>query len=382
MLSKSQFIRGLQCHKSLWLLRNRPEFRDKPDAAQQALFDTGHTVGSLACQLFPGGIEIEFDSKNFDGMMAQTRQLISEGVEVIYEATFKENGIFAMADILVKNGDGWDVYEVKASTGVKDYHLNDASVQWYALSNVLNLNRIAIVHINNQYVRQGELDVHQLFHIEDVTETVLERLDNVPDLIDSMETMLKGDEPMMEIGVHCDEPHSCDFKGHCWKAVPNPSVFNLYWMNAAKKFDLYHRGIVHYQDIPAEEPLSTIQRIQVETALSGQAISQPEVVEGFLQSLDYPIHFFDFETFMEAIPRFDGQRPYMQMPFQYSLHILYENGELEHKEYLGDELSDPRPGLVIQMLKDMQSQGSIVAYNQSFEISRIRELAKFYPEHW
>ncbi len=382
MLSKSQFIRGLQCHKSLWLLKHRPELRDQPDAAQQSLFETGNTVGDLACQLFPGGVEIQFDTQNFDGMMAQTRQLIEEGVEVIYEATFKENGIFAMADILVKNGEGWDVYEVKASTSVKDYHLNDATVQWFALSSVLNLNRIAIVHVNNQYVRQGDLDIHQLFHIEDVTETVLERLDNVPDLIDAMETMLKGDEPNMEIGVHCDDPHACDFKGHCWQNVPNPSVFNLYWMNAAKKFDLYHRGIRTYQDIPADEPLSKIQRIQVQTAHTGKPVINPDVITEFIQSLSYPIYFFDFETFMESIPRFDGQRPYMQMPFQYSLHILHENEELvEHKEYLGDEHTDPRQGLLEQMLKDLGQQGSIVAYNQSFEISRIKELARDFTEY-
>lgn len=381
MLSKSQYVRGLQCHKSLWLLKHRPELRDKPDAQQQALFDTGNTVGDLAYQMFPGGVEIEFDSKNFDGMIAQTRQLIVEGVEVIYEATFKENGIFAMADILVKNGDGWDVYEVKASTGVKDYHLNDASVQWYALSKVLKLNRIAIVNINNQYVCQGELDLSQLFHIADVTDSVLERLDQVPDLIDAMETMLKADEPKMQIGVHCNDPHSCDFKGHCWQAVPNPSVFNLYRMNAAKKFDLYHRGIVTYQDIPADEPLSNIQRIQVETAKTREPLIQPHIIHDFMADLTYPIYFFDFETFMEGIPRFVGQRPYMHMPFQYSLHILNENGALEHKEYLGDEHSDPRPGLVVQMLKDLGDKGTIIAFNQSFETSRIKELAKDFVDY-
>lgn len=376
MLSKSQYVRGLQCHKSLWLLKHRPALRDKPDAQQQALFDTGNTVGDLACQLFPDGVEIEFDPKNFDGMIEQTRQLIAEGVEVIYEATFKENGLFAMADILVKNGDGWDVYEVKASTGVKAYHLDDASVQWYALSKVLKLNRIAIVHINNQYERQGELDVHQLFHIADVTDSILERLKQVPDLIDAMETMLKADEPKMQIGVHCNDPHSCDFKGHCWQAVPNPSVFDLYRMNAAKKFALYHRGIVTYQDIPADEPLSKVQRTQVKTAKTSQPLIQPHIVQKFIADLVYPLYFFDFETFMEAIPRFDGQKPYMQMPFQYSLHILHENGELEHKEYLGDEHSDPRPGLVVQMLKDLGEQGTIIAFNQSFEISRIKDLAR------
>ena len=381
MLSKSQFIRGLQCHKSLWLLKHRKELRDKPDAQQQALFETGHTVGDLACQLFPGGVEIEFDPQNFNRMIEQTRHLIDDGVEVIYEAAFKENGVFAMADILVKNGDGWDVYEVKASTGVKDYHLNDATVQWYALSNVLKLNRIAIVHVNNKYVRQGDLDIHQLFHIEDVTETVLERLYDVPDLLDGMETMLKGEEPEMEIGVHCDDPHTCDFKGYCWRDIPNPSVFNLYRMNGAKKFDLYHRGIVTYEDMPPDGPLSEIQQVQIQSSLSSTPLIQPEVISDFIQSLTYPIYFFDFETFMEAIPRFDGQRPYMQMPFQYSLHILHENGELEHKEYLGNEHIDPRPGLVVQMLEDLGEQGSIVAFNQSFEISRIKELAKDFDEY-
>ncbi len=381
MLSKSQFIRGLQCHKSLWLLKHRPELRDQPDAAQQALFDTGHTVGDLACQLFPGGIEIEFDTQNFDGMVEQTRQLIADGVEVIYEAAFKQNGIFAMADILVKNGDGWDVYEVKASTGVKDYHLKDAAVQWYSLSEVLTLGRIHIVHVNNQYLRQGELDIQRLFTIEDITEDVLTLVEDVHEYQAGMEAMLKADEPQMLIGSHCDDPHSCDFKSHCWRDVPDVSVFNLYRMNSAKKFDLYHRGIVQYADIPPTESLSPVQRIQVETASTRQPLIQPHIIQDFMADLVYPLYFFDFETFMEAIPRFDGQKPYMQMPFQYSLHILHESGELEHKEYLGDEHSDPRPGLVVQMLNDLGEQGSIIAFNQSFEISRIRELAKQFPQH-
>ena len=139
-LSKSQYIRGLQCHKSLWLYKNKPELRDTPNQAQESLFNTGFDVGDLAKQLFPNGIEIEFDSSNFEGMVAKTKDLIKNGCEVIYEATFKENGIFAMADILVKNADSWDIYEVKASTNVKEYHLNDASVQWYSLSNAINLN--------------------------------------------------------------------------------------------------------------------------------------------------------------------------------------------------------------------------------------------------
>ncbi len=157
-LSKSQYIRGLQYHKSLWLYKNKPELRDAPDHAQESLFNTGHSVGELAKELFPYGVEVEFDASNFNGMIRKTKELITNGTEVIYEATFSEDGIFAMADILVKNGDVWDMYEIKGSTSARDKHgvikqhyLQDASIQWYALSKSIKLNQAFIVHIDNTY---------------------------------------------------------------------------------------------------------------------------------------------------------------------------------------------------------------------------------------
>lgn len=377
MLSKSQYVRGLQCQKSLWLYKNRPELRDIPDEAQESLFNTGYSVGELAKELFPKGVEIEFDTSNFNGMMSKTKELITNGTEVIYEATFSENGIFAMADILVKNGNAWDIYEVKASTEVKDVHIDDAAIQWYALSNAINLNRAFIVHINNQYIRKGELDVTALFSLEDITEQVKDKQNTINETLNNMKDVIKGEMPNIDIGGHCDNPYSCDFKGHCWKHIPTPSVFNLYWMNGAKKFEMYNQGLLTYTDIPDDFKLNDTQRLQVETAKTKEPYIDQNIIKNFLETIEYPINFFDFETFQNAIPRFDNQRPYMQIPFQYSLHILHEDGTMAHKEFLGDENSDPRDTLIEQMLNDVTSTGSIVAYNQSFEMSRIKELAKF-----
>ena len=136
MLSKSQYIRGLQCHKSLWLYKYNRELRDKVNSQQESLFNTGHIVGEYAKQLFSGGTEIDFDSDDVNGMIEKTADLIEQGVETIYEATFKEKGVFVMADILHKTSEGWNIYEVKASTSTKDYHLNDAAVQYYALTQI------------------------------------------------------------------------------------------------------------------------------------------------------------------------------------------------------------------------------------------------------
>jgi len=200
-LSKSQYIRSLQCQKSIWLYKNKPELRVTPDTTQETLFNTGYQVGDLAKKLFPNGVEIEFDSSDFDGMIEKTKEFIDNGTDVIYEATFKEDGIFAMVDILVKNEDAWDIYEVKASTHTKEYHKNDTAIQWYALSKAISLNRAYVIHINNQYVRDGELNIKELFAVDDITDTVLQKQQEIPLQLSSIKELLQGDEPICALGA-------------------------------------------------------------------------------------------------------------------------------------------------------------------------------------
>ncbi len=379
-LSKSQYIRGLQCHKSLWLYKNKSELRDAPDYTQESLFNTGYSVGELAKELFPNGVEIEFDADNFNGMISKTKELIANGTEVIYEATFSEDGIFAMADILVKNGDGWDMYEVKASTQVKDVHINDAAIQWYALSKVLNLNHAYVIHINNQYVRDRELNVEELFTVENVTDEVFEKQEEIEPQLLEMESMLKEGVPDIDIGVHCSDPYGCDFSSHCWKHIPkNNSVFDISYA-MGKQWKLYYQGILSIDDVPNDFHFGANATLQIKYHKSQEIKIDKPKIKAFLDTIEYPINFFDFETFQNAIPRFNMQRPYAQMPFQYSLHILHEDGTLEHKEFLGDENSDPRLPLAKQMLKDITPTGSIVAYSQGFEKGKIRNLAELFDE--
>jgi hypothetical protein len=129
-------------------------------------------------------------------------------------------------------------------------------------------------------------------------------------------------------------------------------------------------------DVPDDFAFGANATLQLKHHKSQEVKIDKEKIKAFLDSIAYPINFFDFETFQNAIPRFDKQRPYAQMPFQYSLHILHEDGTLEHKEFLGDENADPREALAKQMLQDITSTGSIVAYSQGFEKGKIRDLAE------
>ncbi len=348
---------------------------------QEFIFAGGHRVGKLAQDLFPGGTEIEHDPKNFDGMIETTRQLIDQGADVIYEATFKSRNVLIRADILVRNGDTWDLYEVKASTSVKPQHKPDAAIQWYVIKDHLLLDRAHIVHVNNDYVFNGELDITQWLAIEDITDEVLELQAGLDQNLESMNAMLSQGEPDIPIGPQCDDPYECDFKAYCWQDVPSPSVFNLYRMNGSKKFKLYHEGKISYADVCGEK-LTKTQQLQVDSALAREVYIDREAIRAFVDSVVYPINFLDFETFNSAIPKFPGQKPYRTaIPFQYSLHVLHADGEIEHREFLADEHRDPRAEIAQKLAEDITAEGSIVAFSQATEKSIIRRLAAESAEH-
>ncbi|SMN11742.1 hypothetical protein SPBRAN_2036 [uncultured Candidatus Thioglobus sp.] len=364
-LSKSQYLKGLQCHKYLWLDKHRKDLL--PEKTDSAVMATGTSIGELARELFAGGVLVDFE-QGFTAMLAQTKVLL-QTEQVIYEAAFDANGSFALVDILVKNGTAWDIYEVKSSTKVKGTYLNDLSAQQLAID--VPIGKKYIVHIDNNYSRQGALELDKLFHIEEVTDR-LRSAEKVSQQMAEMQAMLASDEPNIGIGEHCFNPYECNFKAHCWQDVPSPSVFNLYRMQSKAKFANYAQGRITFDDFNREK-LSKIQQLQV----GGELHIDRDIIVDFIDSIEYPINFFDFETFQNAAPRFDNQSPYQQMPFQYSLHILQANGELEHKEFLADEHSDPRPALIKQMLNDIDANGSIMAFNQGFEKGVISSLARF-----
>ena len=377
-LSKSQFTRGLQCHKSLWLLKNRPELRAEPDAGLQARFEAGTEVGILAQQLFPGGVALEYNS-GITKNISTTQELIASGAQTIYEATFRHDNVLAMVDILQKGPDGWELYEVKSSTETKDIFVNDTAIQYYVVTGAgISISRVFIVHLNNQYTRMGDLDLKKLFTIDDVTTLTLSRQADIPLQLADMRQAITGSEPLIDIGTYCNDPYECDFKSYCWQHIPECSIFDIANLRSNRKFALYYDGVLNLADIPPDVTLSDKMRIQVETELTGREVINKRNIREFLAAISEPVGFLDFETFMEPVPSFDSQRPYQQIPFQYSLHI-YDDGKLRQHEFLGEPGRDPRRDFLEKLLADSQSCKTILVYNQSFEIARLQEMARDFP---
>lgn len=379
-LSKTLILKGIQCPKALYLQKNPPDFIFPVQPNLEAKFRAGHEVGILAQQLFPGGTEVPFEGLSVPEQIEQTQRLIDSDAKVIYEASFEYDGIFVKVDILVRDGDAWQIHEVKMSTSVKEVNLDDVAIQFYVLGQSgLLISGAYLVHINNQYVRQGEIDVQQLFSGEDVLEEAFLRQETLPQIIADLRSTLQTGEPQVNIGPHCSNPYDCDFVPYCWQHIPENSIFDLKG-NGVKKWRLYERGILRFDQIPLEE-LNSKQRQQVVASLNQDNSIDQQAVTTFLDTLWYPLYHLDFETFNTAIPKYDGIRPYQQVPFQYSLHVQQNVGaEPQHYEFLAEPNIDPRRKLIEHLIELIPEDCCVLTYNQTFEKGVLRDLANLFPD--
>jgi len=376
-LSKPRYTRGLQCHKSLWLYTHEPKLREESDAAAQA-FAQGHKVGELAQDIFPGGVLIPFENVSYNDQIGMTQQAVKTA-KVIYEAAFNFDGVFIKADIMHKVRGGWELYEVKGSSKVKDVYLDDTAVQYYVITGSgLTITQAFVMHLNTNYCRNGKLDPDKLFTKQNVTDDVLQRQAGVKKEIARQKRMLKGKLPDIGLGPWCSDPYDCDFMCHCWKDVPENSVFDLAG-KGIDVFDLYRNGITELKEIPFDM-LKGNQLQQVEVARGKKTIVKKKQLKDFLDTLRYPLYFLDFETFMESIPPYDGMKPFQQVPFQYSLHWQKRaGGKLYHTEYLATSGVDPRHEIAERLVNDIPEDACVLAYWKSFETARIKELADQFP---
>ena len=382
-LSKTKYMEGLQCPKLLWYEYNRKEDMLEIDAATQAIMDQGKRVGELAHTLFPGGITLERDympEKQAEQSMVSAKQR-----KPLFEAGFVYNRAYALADILdpVSNN-AWDLIEVKSSSGMKDEYLYDVAFQKYTYEGAgLKIRRCYLMYINKDYVRKGKIDPKKLFLKEDITAETAELL---PEIETDIETLLKviakKDVPQVTVGPHCDKPRSCPLEDICWNFLPaKDDVFCLYG-GTKKAYEFMSNGILSLSNISEDCTLSHKQSIQVATHKSGKPHIDKSGIMSFLNRLQYPLYLLDFETINPAIPLYDLSRPYENIPFQYSLHIVKKEGvEAERHFYLAPGDHDPRPEILKKLKKLLGDSGSVIAYNATFEKTVLRKASDAYPKY-
>lgn len=383
-LSKSQYVKGRKCLKRVWLYNHQRHLAAPPSEFQESIFRQGNEVGKLAQQLFPSGSLVHEDHKNPEGAVARTEKLLSSKCTAIFEAAFNFENILIRVDAINKRDDGsWDLFEVKSSTSLKGEHLYDAAIQKYVLQGIqFPLANVHILRLNSDYVRNGELDLTQLFYPEPVNAQIEEALSEAPLYLEQIRNAVaKNQEPEHPIGSVCKNPYPCEFKDYCWSHVKKGSVEFLTRISDSKRAELAKKRIEYIKDVPEDFELTPSQRIQLEVELSGKPHIDRTAIKKHLDALRFPLYFLDFETYGFAIPAYDGTWSYQQLPFQYSLDVQKQLGDqLDHYDFIHDEKSDPRRALAERLILEAGDSGSVVVYYAPFERTRIKELSEAFPD--
>ncbi|MDR3583182.1 MAG: DUF2779 domain-containing protein [Candidatus Pacebacteria bacterium] len=390
-LSKTNFLICLDCAKNAWLKIHKPEVYKKKalSSFELNIIDTGNQIDELARGLFPGGVLVE--SRDDTEL---TKKLMEEKTTVIYQPVFATEKYLAVSDIFVFNPDtnAYDLYEVKSSTAseenggrkTEDY-LIDMAFQKNVLNDLgIEVGTLNLIRLNKKYVRSGDIDLKELFFIEDLTKQVNEKLEDVRKNMEGAYEILSSEA---EPKGHCD----CILKGknsHCTTAwysnsdLPEYPVHAISRINGKKLAELVDSHIFNIHDVPDDFPLSDNQKRQVETAKSGKEYIDKKGIAEFLGTMKYPLSFLDYETYPSALPRYSGYSPYQQITFQFSLHVIdSRESELEHYDFIYTDQGCPDESFAKALEKHIPKTGSVVVWNQSFEKKRNEEIEKRLPEY-
>lgn len=387
-LSKSEYIMFLKHPAWLWLKKHDKSKLPEPDANLQAIFDSGKEFEQYAEKRFSDGVQVGFESyKEYLSMPKRTKQVLDSGAKVIFQGRFGEESITCICDVIERTEEGeFNLYEIKSSTKAKPEHYFDLAFQTVVLESVgLKVNNIAVVHVNNQYTKNGEIDPIELSAVTDITSKVRDKIEgtkesikraldviNLPELPDPSPRWVK-------LGALGEWMEIYKALG---KKVDKYSIYNLIAPGTKNLGALEDLGIEYIKDIPDDFKLTTKQQAQVVATKKNEQMIDKKSVKKFLDALTYPIYFLDYETAMGTIPIYDGTKPYQQIPFQYSLHVVEkEGGEPKHLEYLHRDSDNPIPNLLKRLKEDIGPVGSVVVWYKSFEMKRNEEMAEMFPEY-
>lgn len=392
-ISKTVYLEYLACAKNTWLRLHRPDLAEMFELSDSAksLTTKGNLVELWARKLFPKGVLI---SEFGEAALKDTQRLLDRKEEVIFQSAFLKDNFLVRNDILEYNqaSNSYNLYEVKGTNSVEENaeeidHIEDLSFQAIVLKDLgLELNEIYLIHLNRDYLRGDEISVSDLFIQEDVSEQVVAREVTTRARMDKAQIELtQTDEKALECQcLYLGRKKHCATFNYSYPDLPQYSIHDLSRIGSSKNSlaELVNSGTFKLDEIPEDFKLSQIQRNQVDVYQSKIPIIDHLAIKNELDLLEYPLYFFDYESYPAAIPLFPGFKPYQQIPFQFSLDVLTEaNGDLKHYEYLHLAASDPSESIIKALKENIADRGSIIVWHKSFEKGRNEELAERHPNY-
>ena len=390
VVSTSDYLNWLTCPGYSWAIMHQPELTPPEDATTRRKQIAEDTVETLARTLFPDGLLV--DTEDTDEASLRTRDAMVAGADVIFRGTVAtDRGLRARADVLVREETGWHLIEIKSSAadpakpnGAVKKHLPEVAFQTFVFEEAgVPISRSSLLHVNKHYRRNGEVRPEDVLALTDISTFVRKSRSGTLAGIDAALACLQD----RSHAARCDcdrktRANRCELFDYFHPDIPaQDTIYHITGIHRSMLLPAIDRGIVHLVDWPDDLPLSPKQRRQVELARSGRQVLQRDRIVALFSELRYPLSFLDYETFQQPIPLWEGFTPQQQVPFQYSLHVVEEDGVTTHHEHLCTARGEnPIPDLVRNLRSHLGDDGSVIVWNKSFEESRNKEMAALLPE--
>lgn len=386
-LSKTDFTNFLHCAGYAWLAKHQPELLHRDLAPwERRVIANGLLVQQHARDWFAPGRLI--DTRNPIEAVQLTEEALAAADDVLFEATVRApTGLLARVDILVRTGRSWSLYEVKSTSNsdrlARDY-LADVAFQTLAFTDAgFDVTEVSIIHLDPDYRRGEGLELDKVFRLESMTTSVEHVLDETVREVDRALYAVMDAETRAICACHrSTRSRRCVAFAHFHPQVPERgTIYHLAGIHQSKLEQALDLDVLHLVDWPDEIVLSERQQRQVSVARSGEEIVDAEAIVALMKTWTYPLQFIDYETFTMPISSFPGYGPYATVPFQYSLHTVHADGEIEHREFLCEARGeDPSRSLLVQLQRDILPEGTVVSWNAPYEKRVNGGLASRYSE--
>jgi CRISPR/Cas system-associated exonuclease Cas4 (RecB family) len=338
--------------------------------------------------------ELDEQALFFKKQSSQLKDLSEKLLAQKEDCSYERNKSISIRDELIATADLYEthhkfgktaIFEVRKSKTVKSHHIWDLAYLAYVFQKAGEpLRKMFIIHFNPEYTLEGdEIDVQKALKIVDVSRKVYQKLKKMEDKIQEILEFAKGPKPSADLAEHDCRSKDCLFIQKYHPQLPEFSVFDFKGINREQLTDLLKQDIIEIKDIPQSYVKSELQVAQMQLATSKETLIKKQALRNWLNQLQYPLYFLDYEALTAAVPLYKGTKAFQHIVFQYSLHRIKEQGaEVEHFEYLPKNREFPIPTLLAKLKTELaEDQGSIFVYHDSFEKSRNREMAVFCPEY-
>lgn len=315
--------------------------------------------------------------------------------EWLVKARFEYHDLRVKVPFLHKVDGGWEVYFLFVGL----YPHNDDST-FYALTiwvlehNGIHVKDMKILHLNADYVREEELDVKQLFVLTDCfynknnhpsirIADAVKKYSLDPDVVLQEMKASEGRSPgVPERTSKCSSHKKCLYFDACFpenEKLPCNSILTL--SSSQNKYAMYQEGKLYLKDADTDRiEGSRMQYAEIMADKNNGFFADRLALKSWLDRVHYPVTFLDFEWERFAIPPYPGMKPYDVLPFEYSIHVLKEDGAMTHSVFLS--IHDDREALIQGLLKDTCTSGTVVAYNaEGAEKIRLMEMAEQFPQY-